>query len=601
MPNALQNRDAAPEDDRPMETVVSVIYVTAEKTFSGEAVYVTADMPDSTPYRSLPADPDFPGAIIPRPTQTEEEEASTTVPRTSSKPRSSTTLATTTLAASLPAISGTLESSDLLTSSLPASAAAAASTENAQPSSASSEGMSGGAKAGLALGILIAIGAVLALVLLFYRRKKQQDKSQKLEDEKFDMGPALAAPPPPPAKNTAASIRTARTASTAPRLSLRPVTEFLPNLAGDGRSASNKPEMAVAPASASSADANGFLAPMAAAAGGSAWERPGAHNHPNDPANPFGNHAETVELRNVHGPAEMLASTTPAKPEIISPVSPLEPENSVPFSAVAVPAHGAQNPLSGQQNGAGPAEMPNPAPVQPTELPATPIPSPPVLTAIPTSPVPPPSAANTVHRVQLDFKPNMDDELDLRAGQLVRLLHEYDDGWALCQRMDRSQQGVAPRTCLSKHAVKPRPASPAQGRPRGASPQLRGPPRSPLPLSPPNGRNSPGPFARQAGPVPPSGGRNPPSPFAGQPRPASPAGGRGRSQSNAAYPGALRSMSPGPYGAGQGPSRPQPSRRRSNSASGVTGRGMPPPGLSPMNPAAAGAVPLRKPVPGQAI
>ncbi|KAJ9648847.1 hypothetical protein H2199_000760 [Coniosporium tulheliwenetii] len=456
MPNALQNRDAAPEDDRPMETVVSVIYVTAEKTFSGEAVYVTADMPDSTPYRSLPADPDFPGAIIPRPTQTEEEEASTTVPRTSSKPRSSTTLATTTLAASLPAISGTLESSDLLTSSLPASAAAAASTENAQPSSASSEGMSGGAKAGLALGILIAIGAVLALVLLFYRRKKQQDKSQKLEDEKFDMGPALAAPPPPPAKNTAASIRTARTASTAPRLSLRPVTEFLPNLAGDGRSASNKPEMAVAPASASSADTNGFLAPMAAAAGGSAWERPGAHNHPNDPANPFGNHAETVELRNVHGPAEMLASTTPAKPEIISPVSPLEPENSVPFSAVAVPAHGAQNPLSGQQNGAGPAEMPNPAPVQPTELPATPIPSPP-----------------------LDFKPNMDDELDLRAGQLVRLLHEYDDGWALCQRMDRSQQGVAPRTCLSKHAVKPRPASPAQGRPRGASPQLRGPLEAP--------------------------------------------------------------------------------------------------------------------------
>jgi hypothetical protein len=23
----------------------------------------------------------------------------------------------------------------------------------------------------------------------------------------------------------------------------------------------------------------------------------------------------------------------------------------------------------------------------------------------------------------------MDDELELRAGQLVRLLHEYDDGW----------------------------------------------------------------------------------------------------------------------------------------------------------------------------
>lgn len=429
MPIALQNRDAAPQDARPMQTIVSVIYVTAEKTFSGEAVYVTADMPDTTPYRSLPADPDIPGAIIPRPTQTgEEEEASTTAPRTSSKPPSSTTLPTTTLAASLPLISSTLQSSGLLTSTLPTSAAAAASTENAQPSSASSEGMSGGAKAGLALGILIAIGAVLALVLLFYRRKKQQNKSREVEDEKFDMSPALA-PPPPPAKNTAASIRTARTASTAPRLSLRPVTEFLPNLAGDGRSTSNKQEMAVAPGPSSSADANGFLAPMAAAAGGSAWERPGAHNHPNDPANPFGNHAETIESRSPPGPAEMLASTTPAKPEIISPVSPLEPENSVPFGAVAVWAHVAQNPLSGQQNGAGPAEMPNPTPAQPTELPAAPIPSPPVLAAIPASPVPPPSATNTVHRVQLDFTPNMDDELDLRAGQLVRLLHEYDDGW----------------------------------------------------------------------------------------------------------------------------------------------------------------------------
>ena len=39
-----------------------------------------------------------------------------------------------------------------------------------------------------------------------------------------------------------------------------------------------------------------------------------------------------------------------------------------------------------------------------------------------------PPAIN-VHRVQLDFKPSMEDELELRAGQLVRLLHEYDDGW----------------------------------------------------------------------------------------------------------------------------------------------------------------------------
>ena len=43
----------------------------------------------------------------------------------------------------------------------------------------------------------------------------------------------------------------------------------------------------------------------------------------------------------------------------------------------------------------------------------------------------PVGAVNTspVHRVQMDFKPSMEDELGLRVGQLVRLLYEYDDGW----------------------------------------------------------------------------------------------------------------------------------------------------------------------------
>jgi len=50
----------------------------------------------------------------------------------------------------------------------------------------------------------------------------------------------------------------------------------------------------------------------------------------------------------------------------------------------------------------------------------------------------------------------MGDELELRTGGLVKMLHEYDDGWALCIRLDRSQQGVCPRTCLSQRAVKPR-------------------------------------------------------------------------------------------------------------------------------------------------
>lgn len=38
-------------------------------------------------------------------------------------------------------------------------------------------------------------------------------------------------------------------------------------------------------------------------------------------------------------------------------------------------------------------------------------------------------ADSSVHRAQLDFKPTMDDEMELHVGQVVRLLHEYDDGW----------------------------------------------------------------------------------------------------------------------------------------------------------------------------
>lgn len=38
-------------------------------------------------------------------------------------------------------------------------------------------------------------------------------------------------------------------------------------------------------------------------------------------------------------------------------------------------------------------------------------------------------ADSSVHRVHLDFTPTLEDEMELHRGQVVRLLHEYDDGW----------------------------------------------------------------------------------------------------------------------------------------------------------------------------
>lgn len=142
-----------------------------------------------------------------------------------------------------------------------------------------------------------------------------------------------------------------------------------------------------------------------------------------------------------------------------------------------------------------------------------------------------------------------------RFSQLLNLLQ------ALCIRLDRSQQGVAPRTCLSTRPVKRRPAGNGRGPPgRGPLPPgMRGSPQQ-RPASPANGRGSPATYNRAPGPMS-------PGPFYGQ-----------------------RSMSPGPYGGGpqQRPNVPPlASRRRSNSASEVRERRHSPPGPSPMNPNAS--------------
>ncbi|KEY71349.1 hypothetical protein S7711_08545 [Stachybotrys chartarum IBT 7711] len=65
-------------------------------------------------------------------------------------------------------------------------------------------------------------------------------------------------------------------------------------------------------------------------------------------------------------------------------------------------------------------------------------------------------ADGPVYRAQLDFEPSLDDEMELRAGDLVRVVHEFDDGWALCKRIGGSREGIVPRTCLSSNPVRPR-------------------------------------------------------------------------------------------------------------------------------------------------
>lgn len=292
-------------------------------------------------------------------------------------------------------------------------------------------GMSGGAKAGLAMGIIFGLALVFGLVFFCWRRKKAQ---RGLEEHNEKSG-FVAAPAPAPVNRFSAesdrqSIRSStRTSATAPRLSLRPVTQFLPNLTGDNRKSFG----------------NMF---------GTANDSNQAQTQQAPAQNPFGDAAVLSEKQVNEG------------------------ANNGHDRANSVNSEGSVPPTPGSAQVATAAAVPVAA-----------------------------RGPNNVHRVQLDFKPSMEDELELKSGQLVRMLHEYDDGWvsrshssvpfdlllttpqALCTRMDRSQKGVVPRTCLSKVPVKPR-GPPPQNRPppNGMTAPPPGPPAgpgmAPRPLTP---------------------------------------------------------------------------------------------------------------------
>lgn len=178
---------------------------------------------------------------------------------------------------------------------------------------------------------------------------------------------------------------------------------------------------------------------------------------------------------------------------------------------------------------------------------------------------------------------------------------------ALCVRLDRSQQGVAPRTCLSARPVKPRPAngsprmgpngrpmtpndgrpmSPAQSRPMSPAGGPGARPRSPASS---NGPSRPGtahsnralspPSHGQVAMMPQNSNQMAPGQFNQAPRPLSP--GPVTRGPNTQQP--KRSQSPGPYGASSGPAPMSPNqRRRSNSAGAVQARRNSPPGSSPL-------------------
>jgi hypothetical protein len=90
-------------------------------------------------------------------------------------------------------------------------------------------GMTSGAKAGLAMGVIFGLALVFGLLFFCWRRKKSQRGLEEFSEKNV-----LATPPVHVNRFSSDSDRLRRTSTqtsaTAPRLSLRPVTQFLPNL-----------------------------------------------------------------------------------------------------------------------------------------------------------------------------------------------------------------------------------------------------------------------------------------------------------------------------------------------------------------------------------
>ncbi|CAG8952223.1 hypothetical protein HYFRA_00000963 [Hymenoscyphus fraxineus] len=571
------------------ERAVSIVYVTAPATFDGPIggySTVGADEPPTpptlapAPVRPTQPPPAPPAAVPTRPAPAPRPLASVApseAPLVDDTPVPTPSAAEAPLSTELPTAinppSITLSSSIAILaassalSSPPNGLAATATGSSAKSSSTSEastsdEGMSGGGKAGIVIGLLLLIGAILAIILYAFKRRKDANKVALADHEKQE----------DPFADSVSRAPSIRTNATAPRLSLRPVTQFIPNLMERRVSKGNALMTASAAPNTEKA-----LPPMQ-------MQRPDT-NASNNSVNPFGDHARTIDVENANGAPTIPDMTTP----VVESVANSRANNGAAVVAAAGTAAGAaaatglSRGASKRGNGPKPMDFTKAGPFMGPPSPAgtdfsmsSDSPNTPTQTSTAAAIAAAGGPANSVvHRVQLDFKPSMDDELELRAGQLIRLLHEYDDGWALCIRLDRSKQGVVPRTCLSTRPVKPRPQ---QNSPR----------------TPPQGR-----------PMTPSGRMTP----NGQPQPGNPNRPNGpnpiRSMTPTSPGSPPRAMTPSSQGQGrpQAPSTAQ-QQVRQNSPPGPTSLnpGNPPYPVDNNGPARPSVnAPVRKPVPGQAL
>lgn len=381
-----------------------------------------------------------------------------------------------------PTSSTLVPTSTAATSSATSATAASASASSTSSSSSGSSSNDTASKAGIALGVLGGLFLVLAFVyFMITRRRKQLEEQRRLEDDEKLNGPFADGPPPrTPAKAPRLSLR--------PMTQL--FTGF--NASNQGDQQANKGSeiaMVASPTGKRAPGASAWERPMTADShndrnpfGNSAQilEEPATPKQPpTQPMSPMTPISEasvpSPEFTAGLKPAPRVSALTADSatvPSIVTKDLPRSPVHSAQVSPVdsyeggevgrAVSTSDSKPAPAGPMLSAGAGYNATaverrqsmrqehvPAPIDltlPPKLTGVAVPPSPAGTEFSMhevdsdhSPVASSSAAaiaaaggpanTTVHRVQLDFQPTMDDEMELTAGQLVRLLHEYDDGW----------------------------------------------------------------------------------------------------------------------------------------------------------------------------
>lgn len=463
-------------------TVVQIVYKTMSATFSGPiGGYVTMHQGQSVPTEAPKPSPkpDAQSKEPPKDTPTPAKETPKETPKNTPSQQQQTPPAQKTSSAEPTAIHSPQqtqsESQTVLAKATgsptqavdgnrahsgAASPTIDAASVSSTPSSvsAASSGTSAGAKAGIAIGVLGGVFVIGLLVFFLVSRRRKQAQTEQLMNDNEKVQPA----PPPPVQPRAITPVIAvsppvsppmspamspepiddmpvRTNPNAPRISVRPVSQFLPTWSLEKQAA---------------AAATGGAVGVAVT--GDAADRPNT-SQSDHPANPFGQQAERVPSP-IHEDASPRATYTPYTPSEMS-VSDSASISEIPHAEEAVAATavaasaiaaGAAGAVAGASTLARKQSMRNRNPnnVDLTVNTLDTVPPSPAgtefsvstpATGSATTPQPSQSAAaiaaaggpanSTVHRVQLDFKPTLDDEVGLKAGDLIRLLHEYDDGW----------------------------------------------------------------------------------------------------------------------------------------------------------------------------